>query len=176
MAGSAKGSVPLTDGKGQLDGKRDDPGSLLAEISVTTADAKVHKGFGGALIEPEKITPAADKPDDFDAFWDGKVKELAAIPPNPQLEQGESGKANVDYWKVTLDNIRGTHIHGQLARPKEGEKFPALLIPQWAGVYPLQKSWATDRAAEGWLVLNMKRTTSRSTSRKRFTRSNSLVR
>ncbi len=139
LAGSAKGNVALTDGKGELDGKRNDPGSLLAEISVTTVDAKVHKGFGGALIAPEKITPAADKPDDFDAFWDGKIKELAAIPPNPQLEQGESGKANVDYWKVTLDNIRGTHIHGQLARPKEGEKFPALLIPQWAGVYPLQK-------------------------------------
>ncbi len=152
---SAKGSVPLTDGKGELNGKRDAPGSLLAEISVTTADAKVHKALGGALIEPEQLKPAASRPDDFDAFWDGKIKELAKIPPNSQLEQGESGKANVDYFKITLDNIRGTHIHGQLARPKEGDKFPALLIPQWAGVYPLQKSWATDRAAEGWLVLNI---------------------
>ena len=66
-----------------------------------------------------------------------------------------SGKPNIDYWKITLDNIRGTHIQGQLARPKQGDKFPALLIVQWAGVYPLQKSWVTDRAGEGWLVLNI---------------------
>jgi cephalosporin-C deacetylase-like acetyl esterase len=26
---------------------------------------------------------------------------------------------------------------------------------QWAGVYPLQKSWVVDRAAEGWLVLDI---------------------
>jgi cephalosporin-C deacetylase-like acetyl esterase/mannose/cellobiose epimerase-like protein (N-acyl-D-glucosamine 2-epimerase family) len=152
---SAKGTVPLTEGTGSLNGKRDEPGSLLAEVTVISADEKPHKALGGALIAPEKITPAASKPADFDAFWEGKLKELAAIPPNPQLEKGESNKANVDYWKITLDNIRGTHIHGQVARPKEGEKFPALLIPQWAGVYPLQKSWATDRAAEGWLVLNI---------------------
>ncbi len=30
-----------------------------------------------------------------------------------------------------------------------------MLIVQWAGVYPLQKSWVLGRAAEGWLVLNV---------------------
>lgn len=54
-----------------------------------------------------------------------------------------------------MDNIRGSHIRGQLARPKQGEKLPAMLIVQWAGVYPLQKSWVTERAAEGWLTLNL---------------------
>ncbi|HEY2828151.1 MAG TPA: acetylxylan esterase [Pirellulales bacterium] len=151
----AKGTVPITDGSGSLSGKLDEPGSLLVEIKITDGDSKLHKALGGALIAPEKISPAASRPADFDAFWDGQLKKLAAIPPNPQVEHGESGKPKVDYWKITLDNIGDTHIQGQLARPKEGEKFPALLIPQWAGVYPLQKSWATDRAAEGWLVLNI---------------------
>jgi cephalosporin-C deacetylase-like acetyl esterase len=54
-----------------------------------------------------------------------------------------------------MSNIRGTHIQGQIARPAQGGKLPALLIVQWAGVYPLQRSWVTDRAAEGWLVLNI---------------------
>jgi cephalosporin-C deacetylase-like acetyl esterase len=62
--------------------------------------------------------------------------------------------AGVDYWKITLDNVGGTHVQGQLARPAKGDKLPALLIPQWAGVYPIEKEWATSRAAEGWLVLN----------------------
>ena len=152
---SASGTIPLADNIGKLDAKLGKPGSLLVEINITSADDKPHKAHGGALIAPDKITPAANRPEDFDAFWDAKLKELAKVPANPQLEKGESNKSSVDYWKITLDNIGGTHIQGQLARPKEGEKFPALLIPQWAGVYPLQKSWATDRAAEGWLVLNI---------------------
>jgi cephalosporin-C deacetylase-like acetyl esterase len=83
------------------------------------------------------------------------VAELQALPPNPQLTSVDSEKPDVDYWKITLDNIRGKHIQGQIARPRNGEKFPALLIPQWAGVYPLEKNWVTDRAAEGWLALDI---------------------
>src|SRR4028119_183766 len=56
---------------------------------------------------------------------------------------------------ISFNNIRGTKVRGQLARPKKGAKFPALLIVQWAGVYPLNKDWATDRAREGWLTLNI---------------------
>ena len=84
-----------------------------------------------------------------------KLKELEAIPANPKLESVDIGRTNVAYWKITMDNIRGSHIHGQIARPAEGKKFPALLIVQWAGVYGLQTNWVTDRAAEGWLALNI---------------------
>ena len=65
------------------------------------------------------------------------------------------GNTNLEYWKITLDNIRRTHIQGQMARPAHGKKFPALLIVQWAGVYPLQRGWVTGRAEEGWLALNI---------------------
>src|SRR5690606_6772878 len=92
---------------------------------------------------------------DFDEFWASKVSELQAIPANPNLEKVESGEEGVDYWKINMDNIRSSKIEGQIAKPSEGEKFPALLIVQWAGVYPLQKDWATSRAKEGWLVLNI---------------------
>jgi cephalosporin-C deacetylase len=104
---------------------------------------------------PEKIAPSAPTPADFDTFWKSKIAELAAVPTNPVLEKGESGIDSVDYWKITLDNIRGTKIRGQLARPKTGAKLPALLIVQWAGVYPLAKEWATGRARDGWLTLNI---------------------
>ena len=116
---------------------------------------KVRHVVGGAVAAPGEIRAAADPPADFDAFWAAKLAELAAVPANPQLEPAASGKEGVDYWKVTLDNIRGTHIRGQLARPAKGEKFPALLIVQYAGVYPLEKAWVTDRAAEGWLALDI---------------------
>src|SRR5207248_636630 len=83
-------------------------------------------------------------------FWAGKVKDLEAIPANPQVEPVESGKPGVDYFKVRLDNINGTHVYGQLARPKKEGKYPALLVVQWAGVYGLNKDWVVHRADQGW--------------------------
>ncbi|MGD9636812.1 MAG: acetylxylan esterase, partial [Pirellulales bacterium] len=85
---------------------------------------------------------------------------IREVPANAVLEPAESGRDGVEYWKITLDGYRGTKIRGQLARPKAGsekadQKLPALFIPQWAGVYPIEKPWAVDRAAEGWLVLNV---------------------
>jgi cephalosporin-C deacetylase-like acetyl esterase len=88
-------------------------------------------------------------------FWRTKIRELAAVPVRPVLQRAESGMESVNYWKITLDNIRGTKVQGQLARPTAGAKLPALLIVQWAGVYPLDKYWATSRAREGWLTLNI---------------------
>ena len=49
----------------------------------------------------------------------------------------------------------GHMCRGQIARPTGDQKLPALLLVQYAGVYPLQKPWAVNRAAEGWLVLNI---------------------
>jgi len=54
-----------------------------------------------------------------------------------------------------MDNIANSKIQGQLARPIKGKELPALLIVQWAGVYPLQKDWVIDKAKKGWLVLNI---------------------
>jgi len=146
------GALALTNGAAVIETKLDEPGTLLVEVS--NASSKRRVGLSGAAVAPGKIKLAAERPADFDAFWEAKVKELQAIPPNPKLEPG-AGPAGVDYWKITMDNIHGSHIHGQIARPQTGEKFPALLIVQWAGVYPLQTNWVTSRAVKGWLALNI---------------------
>ncbi len=147
---TAEGTLSLNHGEGTLTGSLDQPGTLLASFKAGS-----RKGLGGAIFAPEKIKGGAPCPDDFDAFWSGKLKDLAAIPPNPLLTSAPSDKPEVDYSKITLDNINGTHVQGQIARPKSGEKFPALLQVQYAGVYPLQKSWVTDLAAKGWLAMNI---------------------
>ncbi|HVU27760.1 MAG TPA: acetylxylan esterase [Verrucomicrobiae bacterium] len=130
------------------------PGTILVEVKWQSANA-TNRAVGGAVAASDRIASAAPPPKDFDAFWKTKLKELKNVPANPQLESVDSGKSGVAYWKITMDNIRGSHIYGQIARPQNGEKFPALLIVQWAGVYGLQKNWVTDRAAEGWLALNI---------------------
>lgn len=110
----------------------------------------------GAAVAPEKLKPSVPRPSDFDSFWNEKIKRLKAIPENAVLTPSDSGKPDVEYATIKMDHINGAHVYGQMAKPKKPGKFPALVIFQWASPpYPLQKQWVTDRAAEGWLTLNI---------------------
>ncbi len=112
--------------------------------------------LSGALVAPQKLTPSSPRPADFDLWWEAKIRQLHEIPVNAQLTVVDSGKPTVDYAKITMDNIKGAHIQGQLAKPAGAGKHPALLILQWAGgTYSLPPSRVVDRAAEGWLALNI---------------------
>ncbi len=156
LTGVNQGDLTLSNGTAGLDYKFDAPGTVLVNVSWKSGDGnRTSQAVGGAVAAPGQITLSAPRPADFDAFWAEKVKELQAIPANPVLARSESNHPSVDYWKITMNNIRGSRINGQLARPATGDKFPALLIVQWAGVYGLQPGWVTDRAAEGWLALNI---------------------
>lgn len=148
------GTLALTNGAADLEASLDEPGSILAELKGKLGEKDV-KGLGGAVFGPDKIQPSAPRPDDFDAFWEKKVADLHGIPANPQVEPADAGKPGVQYFKVTMDNVNGSHVYGQLARPAKEGKFPALLIVQWAGVYGLPKTNVTNRAEKGWLALNI---------------------
>jgi cephalosporin-C deacetylase len=151
----SRGVVHFEAGVGEIATSLDHPGTILAEITATNAVGEITNALAGAAVAPEKIPRSSPCPADFDAFWQAKLDELAKVPTQPVLTPEPSERAGVEYWKITMDNIRGTHIEGQLARPAAGEKLPGMLIVQWAGNYPLQKSWVTGRAAEGWLVLEI---------------------
>jgi cephalosporin-C deacetylase len=157
----ANGTIDLSAGPATITSTRAEPGALLAVISVPTATVKKSpRPFtGGAIFAPEKIGPGAPAPADFDAFWQSQLKYLDAIPPNPVVEKGslDDVKYNdgIPYYKVTLDNIWHTHVQGQLARPVRGNKFPAVLVFQAAGVGPLQKGMVVKFAKQGFLVLNI---------------------
>jgi cephalosporin-C deacetylase len=155
LTAEAQGTLRFTNGIAGLETRFDFPGTVLVEVEWKSDDAKPQRVTGGAVASPERIPLSAPVPADFDDFWNAKLKELAVVPANPRLQSAESGKPDVAYWKIAMDNIRGSRIRGQLARPSGGDKLPALLIVQWAGVYPLERHWATDRAAKGWLVLNI---------------------
>ena len=150
-----QGTLKFNGGVATIEKTLNEPGTILAEVTVPVPGQKNIRALGGAAIAPERIGRSTPCPEDFDAFWRSKLEELKAVPENPVLEKGESDRPGVDYWKIRMDNIRGTHIQGQLARPANGKKAPAMLLVQWAGVYPLQQKWVTERAAEGWLVLNI---------------------
>jgi cephalosporin-C deacetylase-like acetyl esterase len=149
-----QGDLNFSNNVAGIETRFDTPGTMLVEVEWQP-ESDTHRAVGGAVAAPDRIRPAAPPPADFDAFWKARVKELSRVPTNPKLKAAASEKPGVAYWKITMNNIRGTHVEGQIARPEGGSRFPALLILQWAGVYGLQKSWVTDRAAEGWLTLNL---------------------
>lgn len=159
-----RGSFDIPSATATVETSLDRPGMVLVEVRPPVGDtafrgqskSEIGRVLLGAAVAPTRIRPSAPRPADFDSFWAAKIRQLQAVPAEPVLTPAESGRPGVDYYTIRMNNIDSSHVYGQLAKPAGNGPFPALLIFQWASApYPLQKPWVTDRAAEGWLVLNV---------------------
>lgn len=160
------GDVNLSSGSATIEASLNEPGMLFVEVTPKGVSMPEATGgnmggarnhgeiFLGAAIAPWKLKPSVPRPADFDAFWNRKLKALRRIPMDPVLTPGPSTKPGVDFYTVKLQSL-GSHVQGYLARPSLQGKFPALVILQWAGVYALRPEWAINRAAEGWMALDV---------------------
>ena len=108
----------------------------------------------GAAVAPAKIGLSTPRPEDFDAFWDSKLAAQAKIPVNPVLTPVPTDVPGVEMNMFVLDAL-GSKAHGYVARPAREGRFPALVQLQYAGVYALNSRADAQRAAEGWLVINV---------------------
>jgi cephalosporin-C deacetylase-like acetyl esterase len=152
----ASGKLELTNRAAEFKTSLTEPGSLLFSINGTTASGVKLSTFAGAAADYKNIRWPLPLPDDFDSFWDGKIAESKKLPLNPKIEPvAMTNEPAIDYCKVTLDNLNGSHVFGQLARPKKAGKFPAILLVQYAGVYALKPENVTGLARDGWLALNI---------------------
>jgi cephalosporin-C deacetylase len=158
------GAFDPSSGRARIETSLARPGMVLVEVRPPAGDsgfrgqskAEVGRVLLGAAVAPTGIQPSAPPPADFDSFWTAKIRELRETPADPVVTRGESDRPGVEYYTIRMNNIDGAHVYGQLARPAGPGPFPALVVYQWASPpYPLQKPWVTDRAAEGWLVLNV---------------------
>jgi len=156
------GVLDVASGEGTIETTLDHPGMIYARLSFigapapmgTTTPQELDKMTVGAAVAPEQIRSPVTKPADFDSFWAGKLALLKQVPIDPRLEPASTDQAGVELSTVTLDSLN-SQVHGYLAVPKGGGKHPAIVFYQYAGVYPLQKSTVTDRAAEGWLAFDV---------------------
>ena len=108
----------------------------------------------GAAVAPAKIGLSIPRPDDFDAFWEAKLAAQAKIPIHPVLTPVETDVPGVELNLFALDAL-GSKAHGYVAKPAKEGKFPAVIQLQYAGVYALNAGMIAQRAAQGWLVLNV---------------------
>lgn len=160
-----RGELDLASGSARIETRLERPGMLRVELR---APAGATQQFGNpstggaglvvlaAAVEPTRITPVEPRPADFDAFWAAQLAALGRVPMNAVETPHESGKPEIEYATVRLDNVDGAHVYGQIAKPRRPGRFPALIIYQWASPpYPLAMQWVTDRAKEGWLAFNV---------------------
>jgi cephalosporin-C deacetylase len=108
----------------------------------------------GAAVAPTRIGLATPRPADFDAFWDGKLAEQEKIPINPTLTTVQTDVPGVEMSTFALDAL-GSHAQGYVARPATEGRFPALILLQYAGVYALNAGEMAQRAADGWLTIDV---------------------
>jgi cephalosporin-C deacetylase-like acetyl esterase len=108
----------------------------------------------GAAVAPTKIGLATPRPDDFDSFWSQKLAAQAKVPINPALTPVQTDTPGVEMNAFALDAL-GSKAQGYLAKPVKEGKFPALVLLQYAGVYALNARSVAERAAEGWLVIDV---------------------
>ncbi len=108
----------------------------------------------GAAVAPNRLRPSVPRPADFDEFWAAKLKAMRAIPLDPVLRPVTSDVAGVEISAVKVTALT-SHMQGYVARPRREGKFPALVTYQGAGVRALRPAAAANRAAEGWLVLDV---------------------
>lgn len=155
----ASGTLNLSGGPQRISATRADPGALLVELMAMNKAKPLPVAMGGAVFAPERIAPSQPAPADFDAFWQAKLAELAAVPADPQVEpmslEGIKNSDGMELWRVTMANIRNTRVRGLLAKPAKAGTYPALLVLNAAGVGRLDQAMMVGYARSGWLVLNV---------------------
>jgi len=136
-----------------LDASKSEPGATPKFVGGNTGRNSGLYAVGAA-VAPAKIGLSTPRPADFDEFWDGKLAEQAKIPINPVLTPLETDVSSVEMKMFVLDAL-GSKTHGYIAKPVREGKFPALIQLQYAGVYALNAHADAQRAAEGWLMINV---------------------
>jgi cephalosporin-C deacetylase-like acetyl esterase len=160
-----EGKLDLSTGKDKIEITADEPSMIYVAIDPVADPAPAAFTGGntgrnngryavGAAIVPSKIGLATPRPDDFDSFWAAKLEAQAKIPLNAALTPVPTETPGIEMHSFVLDAL-GSKTQGYVARPTREGKLPALILLQYAGVYALNARGVANRAAEGWLVVNV---------------------
>lgn len=154
-----KGSAELKDGKAVASGSLDEPGFIQVRVTYRAnakAKAAPAVGLGGAAIDPTQIKRSLPVPDDFDAFWDGMKRKLAAVPVAPKLVAVKSPAKDVDSFDVTAPAL-GLQISGYMSKPAgaKPKSLPIILTVHGAGVSDSSLGGSAGWASRGFIAMDM---------------------
>lgn len=151
-----KGGLKWTDGKCRVSFKWDKPSFLLLIVSPPASETNCPSIRGGAACEPEKLAASMPKPDDFDAFWNGKKALLDAMTNPPVLTPvSKYTDSRIETYALCMENINGSHIYGFFAKPKGDGPFPAILLLNSAGVFSIKPNSVVSYAQMGAMAIDI---------------------
>ncbi|MDR1780571.1 MAG: acetylxylan esterase [Tannerella sp.] len=94
---------------------------------VRDNDINLEKKFNLGY-EPEKISSPIDAHDDFKAFWDNNLKELAKVSPNYVMTlKPEMSNDEYEVYFVEMKSLNNEVIRGYYSKPKFEGKFPVII-------------------------------------------------
>ncbi|MFG1810068.1 acetylxylan esterase [Streptomyces sp. NPDC049040] len=84
--------------------------------------------FDLPLGELERYAPEVPEPEDFDAFWDGTLKQADTAAVLIDVAPVDTGLSLVDTWDVTFAGFDGQPVRGWFTRPRgAGADLPAVV-------------------------------------------------
>ncbi|HAC74084.1 MAG: acetylxylan esterase [Petrimonas sp.] len=138
MPPQTEGSLPSISGTYKVyGGKGFTPGFIRCKVTHLSQGQKTYHTVTAA-IEPNRIMPKVERPADFHAFWQKKIKEISPEPLNTEftpLLNYSNDSIGVFQVKYQISKKEG-YFYGILSLPKKSEKLPALIRFPGAGIYP----------------------------------------
>lgn len=98
----------------------------------------------GAMVEPERIQPAAPEPEDFVAFWNAQRAELKKVPLKSEradVSVPKEFEGKVRVFDVKVDCAGGAPVTGYLSIPPNAKpkSLPAIVYFRGWGFYTAEK-------------------------------------
>lgn len=129
--------------------KLDFPGWTYVLVTPLGADGKtmtLKKGSSpgvGAMVEPEKITYAGQKPADYDAFWASRRAALDQVPVKATLTRIEGAMDGFELYDVQVECAGPKPVSGYLSVPVGAapKSCPAVVTYHGAGVRSSSKQY-----------------------------------
>ncbi|HOX58796.1 MAG TPA: acetylxylan esterase [Verrucomicrobiota bacterium] len=150
------GTLKLSDGRGVISGKLNEPGFLQCRVTFAATDGSTRAAVAGAGVAPLRIKPSLPVPRDFDAFWFAQKRKLVPVPINAKLAQVESREAGVEAFDLQADCV-GAPVSGYYARPAaaRARSLPIILTVHGAGVRSANLAGTVGWAKQGFLALDI---------------------
>lgn len=133
------------------------PEFLRCQVTFTPADGKPLRATASAAFSPEKIGLSLPVPDDFDEFWAGQKKQLAAVPLDPKLTAVEQADKTIECYDAQVQCLGGAPVSGYFSKPvgAKAKSLPAILWVHGAGVRSSSLGNAVKGAQAGMLSMDI---------------------
>ncbi|MTH53921.1 prolyl oligopeptidase family serine peptidase [Bacillus mangrovi] len=110
--------------------------------------------FDMPFEELEEYKPSQTKNDDFDLFWNGRVKESRSQPLNIKISPRPYWVEGINLYEVYFDGFRNSKIYGLYVHPLKREAgMPAAVIFPGYNWNTIQAHYAFKYAVQGIPVL-----------------------